>query len=299
MKKYFNQKGSSMILFVGSFVLLLGITALVTDIGAILLEREKLHNATDAAALAGVQQINKGNDIVINTVKYYAGLNQIDPSNLTILIDNEKKNISVQTNKKIQHYFAKVLGINDYTINVESKAKASAMTSYKGIKPLAVLQQNFIYNAQYILKEDAGDGLSGNYGALALGGNGADVYRKNLLNGYLGTVSVGDTLITETGNITQATRQGIESIISFDRESTYYNFKQDSKRLIIIPVVNTLDVSGKKPITVLGFAAFFLEGTLGNGGHTEIVGRFIRYATWGDCSDSQTDYGLSGIKLIS
>lgn len=298
MKKIINNKGASVIILVASIVCVLGIAALVLDIGETMLEKEKLSSAVDAVALASIQDIDKDDQRVRDTAKYYAQLNGIDPSELFITIAQDRKSLTVESSKNVQFYFAKVLGFNQETVNALSIVKIAPLTAFKGVRPLVVVDQVFEYNKLYVLKEDAGDGESGNYGVVALGGNGASIYRDNLLNGYSKILRVGDELYTETGNISNTTRQCIQELINSDPYSTYTNFNKNSSRLIIIPIVNTLDLSGKKPIKVVGFAAFFLEGLAGNGGHTEIVGRFVRYIADGDCSDYQTDYGVKGIKLI-
>lgn len=299
MRIILSQKGAGMVLFVSSVVMLLGITALVLDVGLSIYEKEKLSVAVDAASLAATQNLDKSNDVVINTAKQFAALNGVEPSKVITTIAPDRKSVKVETDKEVQYYFAKILGINEGRVTANSSAKAAPLTSYRGVRPLAIVDQELEFNKLYVLKEDAGDGLSGNYGPLALGGDGASTYRNNLLYGYTTTVRVGDTVYTQTGNITQATRSGIDYLIGSDPYSTYYNVSQDSLRIITIMIVDTLDLSGKKPIKVLGFASFYLEGLSGSGGHTEIVGRFIRHVAEGDSSDAQTDYGLRGVKLIN
>lgn len=299
VKRIFNQTGASLVLFSIAIVLILGIAALVIDIGITMYEKEKLSNAIDSAALAAMQKINEDNETVINTAKEYAQLNGVDPDAVNITIAPDRKSIRVESTKTVQYFFARVLGINQENVTFETGVKTAPIKSAKGMRPLTIADQQLILNQQYILKEDSGDGQAGNYGALALGGNGAGVYRDNLLNGYNSTLKVGDIVYTETGNITQATIDGIQQLIGLDPDSTYQNFKPGSPRVIIMPIVNTLDLNGKKPILVVGFAAFFLEEMQGSGGNAEIVGRFVNYMATGDSSDSQADYGLRAIKLTN
>lgn len=299
MRKIFNNKGTATVVVTGAIVTILGMTALVTDIGTTIYEKQKLSNAVDAATLAGMQEINKDDETIINIVKQYAELNGLDPSKIDILINPNRKSITVNANKDVNYFFAKAIGIKKSIVENQTEAKVSPISSYKGVRPLAIANQELQFNTLYTLKEDSGDGLSGNYGAMALGGNGAGVYRDNLLYGYPATLKIGDIVFTETGNITQATKDGIQSLMSSDPNSTYDNFDKSSKRLIVLPIVNTLDVNGKKPVTIVGFAAFFLEGTLGSGGQTSIVGRFVKYVASGDASDYQTDYGLKAIKITN
>mgnify|MGYP000935714711 FL=1 len=49
-----NEKGSVIIIVAAAMVLLLGIAALVVDVGVLFYSKVALSNAADAAALAGV-----------------------------------------------------------------------------------------------------------------------------------------------------------------------------------------------------------------------------------------------------
>jgi len=151
------------------------------------------------------------------------------------------------------------------------------------------------------LKEGAGDGTSGNYAAMDLGGSGASSYEEYLLNGYPGTLSVGDMILTETGNIKQKTITAINSLIHACYHSpscTYTSYNKTCPRIIFVPVVNTLEVSGKKYVQVLGFGTFFLEGVTSSTGQADVIGRFITYHADGETSASINDYGTYGIRLI-
>lgn len=313
MRRIFNQSGYALIVMSIAMVLILGLTALVTDVGLTIFEKQKLTNAIDAATLAAMQDIGKSDQDVINTAKQYASLNGEDPTQLNITINPDRKGLNVQSSKSVNYFFAKILGYNQGIVNVRAKAKVSPITAFTGIRPLAIANQTFVYGEQYTLKDGAGGGVSGNYGVLALGGNGASVYKNNLMYGYQGSIKVGDTIYTEPGNIAGPTQQAIQYLISEDSLSTYDNFQNGSPRLIAIPVIDSLNVNGKKPVTVVGFAAFFLEGTSGNGGHTQVAGRFIKYVAGNssggsekddgeenyETDDCQTDYGLDGFQLTN
>ena len=298
MRKFFGISGSSFIITVISFTIILGFASLVIDIGLTLFENQKLSNALDAASLAGAQSINQSDIKVMEVVNEYASINGINPETLNISISPDRKSVEVESSKVVKHFFARALGINQSIVSKKSTSKVAPLTSYSGIRPLVIQNQVLVYGEQYILKDGAGDAYSGNYGAISLGGNGSSVYENNIINGYSGIINVGDEIFTETGNIAQTTRRAIQTLIDSDPISNYTSVKDDSKRLIIIPIVDTLDVDGKKPIYVLGFASFFVEELGQSGGHTEIFGRFVKHVVNGDSSDQGVDYGLLGVKLV-
>lgn len=111
-------------------VLLLGITAIVVDVGMIYAERFQLQNGADAAALAIAQDCAAGNCLSPGaTAISLAGKNSHDGvSAATAVISG--KTVTVRTSTAtpeggtaVQHWFAPVLGID--STKVEAAAKAS------------------------------------------------------------------------------------------------------------------------------------------------------------------------------
>ena len=80
---------------------------------------------------------------------------------------------------------------------------------------------------------------------------------------------------------------------------TFNNFSKDSIRLWTIPIVETLEVDGNKPVKIVGFAEFFIENSDKKNGQIEINGRFLEFVQNGDIDYNVTDYGLRGVKLIN
>ncbi|MDD2716582.1 MAG: Tad domain-containing protein [Candidatus Wallbacteria bacterium] len=118
------------------------------------------------------------------------------------------------------------------------------------------------FGAQYTLKYGSGAGETGygggNWGALAMGANGANQYRDNIEYGVddilhgvenpNGTVYyVGRTIDTEPGNMVGPTMQGLTDRIT------------QNKLYVKIPVVTTLDVNGRSATTIMGFLNFKLN----------------------------------------
>jgi hypothetical protein len=111
-------------------VVLLGIAAIVIDIGMIYAERFELQNGADAAALAIAQDCAVGNcDDASATATRLAGKNSHDGvSAATAVISGNSVTVRTSTatpdgTNAIQHWFAPVLGIK--STSVEAVAKAS------------------------------------------------------------------------------------------------------------------------------------------------------------------------------
>ncbi|MCU1518657.1 MAG: hypothetical protein JWQ75_3378 [Pseudarthrobacter sp.] len=111
-------------------VLLLGMAALVIDVGAIYAERFQLQNGADAAALAIAQDCAAGNCANASaTATSLAGKNSHDGvSAATATISGKTATVKTSTatpdgGRAVRHWFAPILGIASTT--VEAVAKAS------------------------------------------------------------------------------------------------------------------------------------------------------------------------------
>lgn len=304
-KKYFyllnSKKGTSVVFFAIILTAITGFAAFTIDVGLLVFEKAKLSSGIDAAALAGAQELVANPTNAENITNTYIQKNVGSLKQTDILIDSSNRTISVTGYKDISTYFAKVLGLRTMEIKASAKVKVENLSSLKGSRPLAIVQQTFVYGDLYTLKEGAGDGTSGNYSAIALGCSGSSTYLDNLLHGYGSTINVNDEIPTETGNMSGNTEKGINELINGCTHTppcTYQSYNRNCSRIIFIPIVNTLDVNGKKYVKVLGFGTFFLEGVTNHGGQADVTGRFITYNMQGETSSEVNDYGTYGIRLI-
>ncbi len=296
-----DEGGSASIILAATMVVLLGMAALVVDGGMMYLQQGRLQNAADAAALAAAHDLPESPISASQSAMKYTAMNEVDPKLVSIQFSDQNRVIEVAVQQSVEFHFAKIFNMKDAIIQGRAKARVGSLSSTIGLRPLAVEHQIFEFGVPYTLKEGAGDGTSGNYAAIALGGTGSSVYKNNLIAGYQGIVKVGDVVDTETGNMSGSTFQGVKEIIQSDPHSpkcTYPHIEGDCPRVIHIPIVNSLQVNGKKAVKILGFGAFFVEDVVSKGGKTEIQGRFIRTLAQGAIDSAGGDYGVRGIKLV-
>lgn len=123
-------------------------------------------------------------------------------------------------------------------------------------------------------------------------GHGANDYRNNIVEGSPAWCSVGDTVFTEPGLMTGPTlRRGMQDLLSSEGASdgcdarfgngdhidqfgetvtppdatpspdTVYSLRDcTTPRLVHVAIVDTIPSGGSKPVTIRGFATFFIEG---------------------------------------
>lgn len=290
-----NEKGAVAVLATLAMVAMLGLTALVVDIGLLHLNKAQLSNMVDSAALAGVRDLPVSPYQAFATSKAFAGFNGKEDDTITTYIGSGNTTLRVEASRTVPMLFAKVLGFSESVVTATATAAISTVSSVSGVVPLGVEQEKFTYGVTYSLKKGGGDGYTGNYGALALGGTGADNYSYNIENNYTGpALKVGDIVITETGNMVGPTDHGVKKRIDKDPYATFDSVAKGSPRLIIVPIVDSLDQTGRSPIKVVGFAAFFLEGSQSG----IVKGRFIRTFTNESTPGPAQDFGLYNVRLI-
>lgn len=292
-----NKKGNAAIILCLVITALLGFTAYVVDIGIAYIEKTKLSNAIDSSILAASLELPENKSSAQQVALDYLNKNKVDPNKTTITISDDGKSIQIDGERNVNHLFAPIIGINNSTVHASAKAILGPIKSITGgIRPFAVEKYDFSYGEQVTLKDGAGDSYHGNYGAVALGGTGTSTFRANALYGYNGKLSVGDIINTDTGVMAGATND-ISNYINSE-QSTFDNFQRDSIRLWTLPLVDSMQVDGTKPVQVTGFGEFFVESVGNNSGHMEITGRFLRYVTKGEIDTTLDDTGSYGVKLV-
>lgn len=306
--KYFNKKGATLLIVTAALIVMIGSISLVSDIGLMIIEKNKMKNAADAAAIAGSMELPSFPTRAEQKAMEYVVKNGFSSDVAQIIVSEDKHAITVKLKSNFKYIFARVLGHTDKDLNVKSKAEIAAVSKVnKGIRPFVVEDAPFVYGQQIVLKEGAGSGYCGNYGALALGGTGAKVFGDNIKYGYNGELSVGQMISTETGNIAGPTLEGVEYVINGVKDviegdySTFNNYTPNSRRIWTIPIVDSLEVQGNsQDVKIIGFATFFVEGASKENNKAEVTGRFIEFTSNGVVSsdENQTDFGMHGVKLV-
>lgn len=289
-----DQRGAVMVLAAGALTALLSMAALAVDVGVLYLNKTQLQNAVDAAALAGVQELPTSSSLAVSSASQYAALNgkAADAATATVLGSDRVK---VTATRPVALFFARVFGQNEATVGATATAKIDPASGASGIVPFGLaMNQTFDFGTTYTLKLGGGDGYAGNFQALSLGGTGADQYRENIKKGYDGIVRIGDWILTETGNMVGPTKDGVSYRVDADPAATYDAVQEGSSRIIVVPLLESLEVNGRKDVRVKGFAAFFLESMTGQ----VVTGKFLHLVVAGEIGGGATDYGVYAAGLI-
>jgi hypothetical protein len=300
-----------------------GMTAMAIDLGSYATERRDLQNAADAIALAAAQELPDA-AATRSMADVWAGKNGIDPATMTVTVipqsaSEPNPKVRVELEDEHEFTFARLVGIESAPVGALAEAIKTSPGGSGELMPWSVkeeVKQTADPGEPLVLKYDANNVDTGNFGALALDGSGANEYRDAIKYGSDSTYCAdgvldcdGPSVVdSEPGNMTGPTRTATdyrinntsadcdtwEEVVVVAADGTHgltpecnpftNGGNSYSLRVIIIPIISG-EFRGRSEMTIVEFALFFLEG-YGDGGCSgnscEIKGRFIR---------SNTNYG--------
>ena len=290
-----NNKGQATVLFALMVSAVIGMTALVTDVGLLYVHRLELQKALDTAVMAGAQELPTDDAGAIAMARQYASTNGKTGDVVNVEVINNSNSLRATGARKVNLLFGKIFGSAMSTVHARARANVGVIVGYTGIVPFGLQQKPLTYGVDYILKAGGGEGNTGNFGALSLSGNGANAYRTDIEYGYQAPLRIGDMVATKPGNNSGPTTQGVNYRMQQDPAATFETVRADSPRIIVIPIVIG-DPQGRDNVEIAGFAAFFLEGVGGSGVDNYVTGKFMREVMSGEIGVG-TDFGAYGAKL--
>jgi Putative Flp pilus-assembly TadE/G-like len=300
-----RSRGQIIVLFTLLLPVMLGAMALAVDIGVFYFEWAQLQKAADAAVLAGASYLPQNPTQAISTANSYAQMNGVAKGEIaSTTVGASNQTISIKLSRDVCYYFGAVLGLTQSPVAVAATAGLLTTGSASGVLPLGIdSRTNYTYGAPISLfqgNSPPGTWGPGNWGALALGGSGACNFENNVVNGYDGTVSVGDVLATETGQMTGPVRSSFDTRISageaMDPGGTWSSHSLADPRAVTVPIVDFADINGVSQVPVLGFAEVWLAGV---DNKLDISAIFLQQVSPGGEPDpNATNYGAYKAVLL-
>lgn len=266
-----SERGSVVVLVAAGMVMLMGFAAFAIDIGMMTIEKSRLQNAVDAAALAGAQELPDDTSNADSTARDYVNEKNAYGGEIdSIVFSQDDRKITIEASKEIPFIFAKVLGISEGNVQVKASAIKGTASGMSGLRPFGIFEDKIdLDEPGIVLKVGSHGNESGNFGIVGLanvaggGTTGGNIYEDNIATGCGETYSIGDKINTETGNKVGPTEDGLERI-SIDKgvEILYSEGKEYEypNRLFIVPVIESIDpIHGTTEVEIIGFAAIFVE----------------------------------------
>ena len=310
-----SSKGQIIVLYAGVLVVLLGAIGLCTDAGVFYVHWQLLQRAADSAALAGATHLPSDTSTAQSGAVSIAEKNGILASEIVSTpVSANDLSITVNLSRTVPYYFARTLGLTTGVVSVSATAGVQPNNAdARGLIPVGLSCPNgattgncngdYTVGTTYSMKQDQSQtSLSGNWGALALGGNGASVYRQNLAFGYNGNIGIGTLVATEPGNIVGPTGQAVaerlaagvmaDPTVAAGAAPSPGNVPTYDPRLVVVPMVDysASGKGGKTSVPVVLFAQMWLLGVTGNNNTIKAV--FLGTLTNPPSGNSVSNFGL-------
>ena len=245
-----RERGAVMVLFVIALVAIIGAAGLALDSGHTMLNKTRLQNTVDSAALSGAKTLDQTGDTVLATtdaLAMFAG-NAAGQGNQEIAAayGGGTLNVTVEFSSSLNPFvpgtsppeyvrvraqnftmpawFSQVLGVNQKTTAASAVAGPSpTLGEVCNVLPVMVCGDPVAgppywgYSAGDldVLKSSAQGGSHevgpGNFQLIRLGGSGGAVIRENMAGSYDACASIGDVIETEPGNSVGPVVQGINT----------------------------------------------------------------------------------------
>jgi Flp pilus assembly protein TadG len=301
-----RESGQATVVTLIFLVVLLGMAALVLDIGSWYRADRATQSTADAAALAGAQVLPYDPANASSLALQYAGKNGGGLSSSDIQLSkglNDNDTIQVHVRKSASGVFTKLFGVNSVNVGSKATARASLMQSAQYVAPIGV-------NLKHPkLKGTTGcpcfgvgnmttiplgkNGAPGSFDLLNIdgskGGTGGKTLADWITKGYSGYLPIGSYL-SDTG------AKWNDSLVQNALEQRMHT-------TLLFPVYDILTGSGANAVYhVVGWVGFYLTGHTANGSSGSITGYFTQVVWDGiestSSDGSNPDLGARVVKLI-
>ncbi|HEX6699971.1 MAG TPA: pilus assembly protein TadG-related protein [Gaiellaceae bacterium] len=301
-----NESGQALVLMCVFLLSLVGLAALVLDVGSWYRAKRQLQSTADAAALAGAQSLpdNPGN--ASGLAASYANKNTPDlaTSDYSIssnIVPNDR--ITVRITRPSPGFFAKLFGIDSVDVGARATAQTEGMASAKYVAPIAVKNTHPMlsgagcpcFGQQNETTIPVGD--TGAPGAFAL---------VNLLNGAQGT--------SGASTLADWINKGFQNYLPlggyFSDPGVKFNSQQIQDALtnrlgteMLFPVYDTLTGQGSNAeYHVIGWVGFHIESFDARGNTGTITGWFTEVIWDGLAATTSTgggpNFGAHTVQLV-
>jgi Flp pilus assembly protein TadG len=303
-----NESGQAIILMVLSLVVIMGMAALVLDVGNWYHTKRRLQGTADAATLAGAQMLPNDPSGAQSMALTYANKNGGDVAGANITVTSTvlpNDTISVKAKKTEPGIFTGILGIASADIETRAKARVGPPVQALNVAPMTVycghaLIQNCdgthlpTFNVPTTMDFDK-EGAPGAFGMLNLSGGsgtpGASEEADWILRGFdqylgLGKYRSDPGAKFESGNVQGALDDRIGTVLLF-------------------PVFKTLSGTGQNAeYDIIGWIGFHLTDFDVHGHTASLQGYFTEFIAQGILASSggptgpSSTWGVKSIQLI-
>jgi hypothetical protein len=305
-----NERGQAVVLTVVSLAVMLGMCALVLDVGAWFRTDRQLQATADAAALAGAQELPKNPGAAQSVALSYADKNGGNVAGGDVVVTktfNPNDTISVTAKKTDTGVFSQLLGIDTANISASAKARVDSPAKARYVAPMVVhcnhvLIKNCdgngspVFGVPTVLNFDK-MGAPGAFGMLNLdkdgGTPGTSEQAEWILRGH-------DAFLDY--NMWYRSNPGAKFSSSQVKDALDQRMQPDSPPLLF-PVFLELKEQGQEAdYYIIGWIGFKLTAAVAQGNNAILTGYFTEFIANGILASSgsgvPSTFGVKSIQLI-
>jgi hypothetical protein len=304
-----NESGQSVVLTVVFMTVLIGMAALVLDVGSWYRQHRGLQATADAAALAGAQALPDapGPSVAKDLATAYANKNETGLTKTQVDFSSAyggTDTVRVEVGKPAPGFFAKLFGFGSVDESAHASARASGMKSAKYVAPIVVK------NTHPMLNNCGGPCFGPSYETTInvdqQGAPGAFAM-VNLLgkNGTAGASELADWIEHGFDKYLDLGAYASDPGVKFNSNNI-----QDAMKLrmaenadMLFPVYDTLTGNGSNAeYHIIGWAVFHVDGVDKQGNNGTITGYFKQMIWTGlqasTASGGGPNFGVRAVQLV-
>jgi hypothetical protein len=306
MNRLRSEHGQAIVINLVFLTLLLGMAALVLDVGSWYRAQRATQSAADAAALAAAHELPYDTGSAEALANEYSGKNDGGIQSVSFsgrLVANDT--VTVTFARPAPGFFAKVFGIDSVTVGAKASARASGISQARWVAPIVVNEKHPMLTCKprpcfgdateldyYHLKANGeqNDG-AGSFGFINLiqgaGNPGTSDLGNWIRHGFDAYMPLG-LYDARTGNPFSSTHvgDGLQDRIGSE---------------ILFPVYRKLTGTGSSAkYDIIGWVGFYLTGMQLNGNDEKLYGHFTQVIWAGLQSETggEPDFGVRAIALV-
>jgi hypothetical protein len=294
-----SERGQAVVLTAVMLAALLGLGAMVLDVGAWFRTKRQTQATADAAALAGAQVLLLKDGDPVGLAVQYAGQNGGGVSANDVTFESQwTTNDTIVVHAHVTHpsYFSKIFGVGDQTIGAIAKARSEAPADARFVAPIGV-------DRSHPLLSGSGCPCFNQATTLDLQKVGPGAFRILDIDGSRGGTSPKILGGWMTGGLDSYMGLGwyySDSGAKFNSNDVTQALQDRLNSDLLFPVYDATQAQGSNfQYRVVGWVAFHLTGFSGNG-NKGILDGYFKSITW-DGIQAQTgsqDFGTHTIQLV-
>ena len=298
-----SERGQALVQTVLMLTMLLGMTALVLDVGAWFRQKRQLQATADAAALAGAQALPDDTSAASTLAVQYGNKNGggVLAADVTFTGNNV---ITVTAKKTAPGFFSKVFGVNLVDINARAQARTDSPYQAQYVAPMVV-------SCDHPLIQDCDGKHTPNFGPTTtmdfdpMGAPGA--FGMLNLDGQSGTVGSSDEAAWINQGFSKYLPLGFyksDPGAKFSSQNIQGALDDRLGTVLLFPVFRTLAGQGQNAkYDIMGWIGFHLTGYTVQGNNATLAGYFTHFIAKGLLSQqsnggSPSSLGVKSIQLI-